>query len=328
MAPEIIGAGIGALGSLLGASYSQDYNRENMGLQAKSAKELAQYQWDNFSSPAAQVRALNKVGLGVNAFVGGKGQAAQPSMNMPSSAPIQVDGIADLGAISQYILSVAQAKKAGMDTSLAEQEIKNKQVQQQADEFKLNLAKKYGDDEMASKVASAYMNLVLSADQSDLNEIEKNIKHYEEITSQYVSQIKESERDIAQQELENNPTLIRLKNRLVKNQGSAAAASAEASHAAAEESRSQVLINRELRRQEAIKALIKEKSAPDEFKKLIDEYRKDRMISHQEYQDALVHYNDLLQRSTARERSNFVNKVDAAFNWLGEILGTPLKGLK
>lgn len=309
MAPEIIGAGIGALGSLLGASYSQDYNRENMGLQARSAKELAQYQWDNFSSPAAQVRALNKVGLGVNAFVGGKGQAAQPSMNMPSSAPIQVDGIADLGAISQYILSVAQAKKAGMDTSLAEQEIKNKQVQQQADEFKLNLAKKYGDDEMAAKVANAYMNLVLSADQSDLNEVEKSIKHYEEITSQYVSQIKESEREMAKQDLENNPTLIKLKNRLVEKQGDAASASAEASH-------TQANVNRELRRLNAALADVEEGGKKQKIKNLISEYHKNQWINDAEKKEAEIKLQRLEDLDWGRDSEFGIRLVDDLLDWL------------
>ena len=34
--------------------------------------------------------------------------------------------------------SVADAKKAGVDTHLSEQEIRNKQVQQKRDEFELN----------------------------------------------------------------------------------------------------------------------------------------------------------------------------------------------
>ena len=211
MPPEIIGsiagAGLSTLGSLLGASYSQDYNRENIGLQSAAAKGLAKYQWDNFSSPEAQIRALNKVGLGVNAFVGGKGQAAQPSMNMPSSAPVSVDGIADLGAISQYILSVAQAKKAGMDTKLSEQEIKNKQVQEQRDEFELQLRKIYGDSQISADLANEYMKLILAADQADINEQQKAINEYKKVAEKAIAQTKESERDIARQRLLNNPTL-------------------------------------------------------------------------------------------------------------------------
>lgn len=56
--------GLNALGGLLGSSVSQFYNRENMALQDLYARELMRYQWDNFSSPAAQIKSF--AGQGVN----------------------------------------------------------------------------------------------------------------------------------------------------------------------------------------------------------------------------------------------------------------------
>lgn len=233
MAPEVIGSLVSAGGSLLGGLLGQGMNVSNMERQAAISKDLMRYQWNNFSSPAAQIASLNKAGLGVNAYLGGKGSVGMPSGGMPSSAPITFDGIADLGNIASYIQSVAQAKKAGMDTKLSEQEIKNKEVERQRNEFELNLRKQFGKDVESAALANAYMNLVLASDQSDLNEIQKAIGKWNEVKAQAESKASEYNRDIMKQVLDNNPTALRLENRLKELQGSAAAAQAAESFARA-----------------------------------------------------------------------------------------------
>lgn len=312
MAPEIIGsiagAGLSTLGSLLGASYSQDYNRENIGLQSKAAKELANYQWQNFSSPEAQVRALNKVGLGVNAFVGGKGQAAQPSVNMPSSAPISVDGVADLGGIASYIQSVANAKKAGMDTKLSEQEIKNKEVQRQRDEFELQLRKVFGKDQISSELANSYMQLVLASDQSDINEIQKAIGRWNEVKSKAEAKTSEHQRDIAKQLLDNNPTAIKLENRLKELQGNAASAQAEAAH-------TQANVNRELRRLNAALADVEEGGKKEKIKSLVSEYHKNQWINDVEKKEAEIKLQRLEDLDWGRDSEFGIRLVDDLLDW-------------
>ena len=46
--PIGIAAGINTLGTLLGGALTQGYNRENMALQNEYAKDLMNYQWQNF----------------------------------------------------------------------------------------------------------------------------------------------------------------------------------------------------------------------------------------------------------------------------------------
>lgn len=235
MAPEVLGSLISAGGSLLGSGLSQGLNVLNMNRQVQASKDLMDYQWQNFNSPAAQLRSLKEIGLGVNAFVNGKGSSATPTGGMPSSAPISFDGIADLGNISAYIQSVANAKKAGMDTKLSEQEIKNKEIQRQRDEFELQLRKQFGKDINSAELANAYMQLVLAADQSDLNEQEKAINEYKKLAEKAISDANESQAGILRQNLENNPTVIKLENSLreekIKSEKAGqAASSAMASH--------------------------------------------------------------------------------------------------
>lgn len=237
MAPEVIGSLVSAGGSLLEGSLGQGFNVSNMKRQADISKDLMRYQWNNFSSPAAQIASLNKAGLGVNAYLGGKGSAGVPSGGMPSSAPIAFDGIADLGNIASYVQSVAQAKKAGMDTKLSEEEIKNKEIERQRNEFELDLRKQFGKDVQTADLANAYMNLILASDQSDLNEIQKAIGKWNEIKAEAEAKTSEHNRDIMKQVLDNNPTALRLENRLKELQGSAAAASAEESIASAKVAR-------------------------------------------------------------------------------------------
>lgn len=308
MAPEIIGSLVSAGGSLLGGLLGQDFNVSNMARQAAISKDLMRYQWDNFSSPAAQIASLNKAGLGVNAFLGGKGSVGLPSGGMPSSAPISFDGIADLGGIASYIQSVAQAKKAGMDTKLSEQEIKNKEVERQRNEFELDLRKQFGKDVQTAELANAYMNLILASDQSDLNEIQKAIGKWNEVKAQAESKTSEHNRDIMKQVLDNNPTALRLENRLKELQGSAAAASAEASH-------EQANVNRELRRLNSALADVEENTKFDKIESLIAEYEKNGWLSQADANDARLRASRIHSVENRRDNSSLFKAVDDLSEW-------------
>lgn len=231
---DAITAGANTLGTLIGGAVSQGYNRENMALQNEYAKDLMNYQWQNFGSYEAQVKSMQKAGLNPAVLYGKSApSAASPSPAMPSSAPINVPSVFDLSSLSNYMLSVAQAKKAGMDTKLSEQDIKNKEVDRQRDEFELELRKQFGKDIQTAELASSYMKLVLAADTADLNEQEKALNEWKIASEKAVSQANEHNRDILKQNLDNNPTKLRLENRLTELQGSAAAAQAAESSARA-----------------------------------------------------------------------------------------------
>lgn len=230
-------SGVGGLVNAFGGSVlSQSYNEKNMRLQEEAQKRLMDYQWSNFGSPQAQVDAMAAAGLNpANLFGEGKSSFATPSGGMPSSAPIDVNGVVDVNGISNYIKSVADAKKAGMDTKLSEQEIRNKEVERQRNEFQFGLEKEFGKEKWQSDLAKAYMDLVLAADKADLNEIEKSLQEYKKQSEAALAQANEHQRDILKQKLENNPLAIDLENRIRKseierNQASAQASRAEAQH--------------------------------------------------------------------------------------------------
>ena len=117
MSPLLIGAGMAAGNTAL--------NAIGIGQQTGASKDLMRYQWDNFMSPAAQVREMAKAGLNPAAMFGeGKGSFASPSVAMPSSIPVQMGGV---DTLANYLVAKSQAKKNDVDTHLLDIEAQNKQ---------------------------------------------------------------------------------------------------------------------------------------------------------------------------------------------------------
>ena len=111
IAPAIIGA-VGALGS---AALNYGLNRQMMNYKLDDAKDLMSYEWQNFQSPKAQVRALSAAGISPSvAFSsGGVGQFATPKPTMPTDSPFFVSGV---DQFANAVSAIAQAKKAGAET--------------------------------------------------------------------------------------------------------------------------------------------------------------------------------------------------------------------
>ncbi len=307
---DAITAGANTLGTLIGGAVSQGYNRENMALQNEYAKELMDYQWQHFNSYKAQVDSMREAGLNPAVLYGKSApSAASPSPSMPSSAPINVPSVFDLSSLSNYMLSVAQAKKAGMDTKLSEQEIKNKEVERQRNEFELDLRKQFGKDIHTAELANAYMQLVLASDTSDLNEQEKALNEWKIASEKAISQANEHQRDILKQNLDNNPTKLRLENRLTELQGSAAAAAAESSLTQAE-------VNRENRRLQSALAEIEEYGKVEKIKSLIKKYKSDGALSDADIKEADLKIERLENLQQHRDNSGLFEGVDNFSDWL------------
>lgn len=112
--PQVLASGIGAIGSVGSSILNGVLNRSSMKDQAEVSKELMKYQWDNFQSPLAQVRALGAAGINpaVALGQGGSGFTATPSAAMPTSVPPQIGGITD---IANFVKALAEAKKANLE---------------------------------------------------------------------------------------------------------------------------------------------------------------------------------------------------------------------
>lgn len=112
----VVGAALVSGGmNLLGGALNNIVNRSNMDYQVEQAKQLAKYQWDNFQSYPAQVRSMVKAGLNPSALLGqgGSGTTASPSINMPTSAPIDM-GLTG-NSLADAIKTIAEAKKVGLE---------------------------------------------------------------------------------------------------------------------------------------------------------------------------------------------------------------------
>lgn len=113
--PQVVASGIGALGSVGSSLLGGVIGRSNMDAQVKRSKELMQYEWEHFKSPQAQVSALAAAGINpaVALGQGGSGFTATPTPSMPSNPNIPMPNIGDVG---QFVLAMANAKKAGLES--------------------------------------------------------------------------------------------------------------------------------------------------------------------------------------------------------------------
>ena len=116
VAPLAIGALAAAGGSILNTALSQETSKRNFDYQLSQQKQLMDYEWKHFNSPAAQAKGLAEAGLNP-AVVFGQGsisQAASPNASLPSWSPVDV-GLSG-SDLSQAILALSQAKKVGAET--------------------------------------------------------------------------------------------------------------------------------------------------------------------------------------------------------------------
>lgn len=115
IAPLIGAALVSGGANLVGGALNNIVNRSNMGYQVDKAKELMQYQWDKFQSYPAQVESMTKAGLNPAALLGqgGSGLASGPSVNMPTSQPIDLG--MSMNKVAEAIQTIALAKKTGLE---------------------------------------------------------------------------------------------------------------------------------------------------------------------------------------------------------------------
>ena len=123
-APLAVGLLSAAGGTVLNRAFdflNKQTARESMDLQ----KELMDYEWDKFSSPAAQVKSIAEAGLNPGVVFGQGGmRGSAPSMNAPEIAQSQQSPT----DFANSVLALANAKKSGSETAGIEldNEIKRK----------------------------------------------------------------------------------------------------------------------------------------------------------------------------------------------------------
>lgn len=310
MSPLLIGAGMAAGNTAL--------NAIGIGQQTGASEDLMKYQWDNFMSPRAQVREMAAAGLNPGAVLGsGKGSFASPSVGMPSVAPVQIGGV---DTLANYLVAKSQAKRNEVDTKLLDIEAQNKQ-------FELDLNRCFSSKERVANLLSAYKALQLQDDEHSRNEwlIAKE---------KALSELSGIQKDTAKKVLDNMDTQIMQENKqreesikLTKEQQKTEKSSQSANYASAQNQRAQALLNKEIQSIKHVEREVAETGKLDQIDALLADYRRDKMLSDEEYEEAKKRFDALKRINKAIDKSEFVSKTNAAFTWLTDILGAPFKGL-
>ena len=262
MSPLLIGAGMAAGNTAL--------NAIGIGQQTGASKDLMRYQWDNFMSPAAQVREMAKAGLNPAAMFGeGKGSFASPSVAMPSSIPVQMGGV---DTLANYLVAKSQAKKNDVDTHLLDIEAQNKQ-------FELDLNRAFASKERVANLLSAYKALQLQDDEHSRNE-------WQIAKEKALSELTGIQKDTAQKVLDNMDTQIQQENRqreesinLTKEQQKTQKTQQTANVASANASNAQAANLAEQTKYQKIVNDIKESGKTFELEHLIRQYQADNQVS-------------------------------------------------
>ena len=305
----------GALTSLVGGLQQNQLQNQAFDKQVQAQKDLMRYQWNNFGSPLALAKSYAAAGFNpAAAMSNGSVSAAQPNAAAPA-APMYSTGIENLSEIGSYLMSIAQAKKAGVDTKVSEEEAKNKVIERQRNEFELEMRKYFGKSQMSLELAVAYQNLLLARDSHDLNEINKAIGEWNKAKAKAESESSEYNRDIVKKILDNKDTELKLANRESEARGTASYASAEASKASAEASRTQADVNRENRRLQSALADIEEGAKSAKIDALISQYEKEGWLSEADAAEARVRASRLHDVENKRD-SKFFKAIDNYSEWL------------
>ena len=313
----------GAIGSIPGALLSGAFGLIGQNQQVKHSKELMDYQWEHFNSPQAQVKNMTAAGLSPVAALGEKGSFASPSASMPGM-PVQLDGISE---VSNYIKSLADAKKAGADVGHVKAETDKAIAEADSIKFQNELNKRFGNQKWILDLKQAYQNLKLALQTEDLNEQQKAFNEWHIAGEKALSQANEYERDILQKKLENTDTELQLSNDIKREQIKTEKSHQSANYASAANQRAQALVNKEIQAIKHVEREVAETGKLDQIDKLLADYRRDKMLSDEEYEEAKKRFDALKRINHALDKSEFVSKSNAAFTWLTDILGAPFKGL-
>lgn len=297
-------------------------------IQNDMARKNAEYQWDRFYSPRAQVNNLAEAGINPAVVFGNQSpvMSSGGQLTMPD-APALGLGTTALAEIGQYINATANAKKAGVDTRSSEEDIKLKQIEQKRNDFELRLRNQFGLKQAAQDLALSEANVRLAQLGGDNAELDKAIKEYTKAKEKAMSEVAENQRDILGKELANKDTELRLSNRVLKTQGDSNIASANASNASAAASRAQANIFEIEKDIKKLERKFRESTNVQEIETKLSELRKQGIINDTEYEEGKKRLDSISKFNQARENSKVVENGYLFFDWLGDIISKPFKNI-
>ena len=278
------------------------------GIVNKQARENYQWQYDNFLSPKAQVKAMTAAGLNPAAVFGNNAPVLNSGgLSIPAN-PLGGIGTSSLSDISTYIMAKSQAKKNGA-------EVKNLDIDAEAKQFELDLNKLFSSPERVANLTAAWKNVRLLDD-------EHNIKEWTTAKEKALSELSGVQRDTAQKVLDNMDIQIKQENKqreedikLTQERQKTEKTSQSANVASANASNASASVSRENRRLQAALADIEEAGKTEKINSLISEYKSKGLLSDAEAKDAQMRL-DRLSSVEDKRTSSFFREVDNYLEWL------------
>lgn len=218
--------------------------------QIQASKDLLDYQQSKYYSPSAQVKALAKAGLNPASMFGNQSPvfSSGGSMVTPSYNDLGMSiGTGSLSELANSLVGLAQAKKAGVDTTKVEHDIEGVKLDNKRKEFENRILTTYGLEKASKELALASEQVSLAKQQGDLNELDKALKSWQTAKEKALSECSVHQRDLLKKELDNKDIELDIANREGESRIVANKAGAASALATAENQREQAETARKLR---------------------------------------------------------------------------------
>lgn len=316
-----------AVGNIPGALVNYGINNLIQDRQVRKSKELLDYQWKNYQSPEAQVKSMAAAGLNPAVTLGGNGSFAAPSASLPTTAPVQIDGVSDM------LSSLTQLKKVDKENELVDQEIyktlseKGLIDEQRHGQVIANLiAEQYGDKEVAARIANLGGQTALYASQKDLSKAEENLQKLKGETEKVYKDLLRENKLKAALEVKNY-------QRYIESVISSNNASAKASVASAHESESKVELNQHqlelIDYQKDFQDMVNKVKRANLSSEMLTDLKKmlsDRALSEAQKKEAELRLSHVEAFINARNMSAAWREFDNACNWISSKISASISG--
>ncbi len=316
-----------AVGNIPSALLNYGINNLIQDRQVRKSKELLDYQWKNYQSPEAQVRSMAAAGLNPAVTLGGQGSFAAPAASLPTTAPVQIDGVSDM------LSSLTQLKKVDKENELVDQEIyktlseKGLIDEQRHGQVVANtILEAYGDKEAAARIANLGGQTALYASQKDLNKAEESLQQFKGETEKVYKELLHENKLKAALEVKNY-------QRYIESVISSNKASAQSSVASAHESESKVTLNQH--QQELIDYQrdfqdmvnkVKRANLSSEMLTNLKQMLSDRALSEAQKKEADLRLSHVEAFINARNMSAAWREFDNACNWISSKISASISG--
>lgn len=314
-------------GSFLGSGFNRDAADYALDRQVNATKALYAWQQKHYLSPKAQLENVAEAGLMPSSQFGNHSPVSVGGQMVSPTAPsygIDV-GTQSLGEVAQLLVGAAQAKKAGVEVPNIEEDTRTKVLNNQRQEFENMLMQKYGLQKSAADLALAEQNVKLALAQTDVSVQDKAVKEWTVAKEKAMSEVNETQRDILRKELANKDIELDIRNRqgeanigLTKSQSNAANASAEQSRAAARD------LTASAEGKELLNNISRATNLTDIDNAIFNSSTLQLMQQSNEKEKL---YQELVRNvkiSSAYKNSDNKQKVDAALQNFGQMLGIPI----